>query len=93
MPRAQARRRAAAAAFANKKSRVAYVKLMTAALRTFRCIDRGFSSRNRRRPVRVMPRRRLKKVVNEVADNASNLRLKALPVGLGGFHHSTWGGL
>src|SRR3984957_721685 len=58
---------------------------MTPALRTFLCIDRGFSSRNRRRSVRVMPRRRLEKVVNKVAVNASNLRLKALPVGLGAF--------
>jgi hypothetical protein len=32
-----------------------------------------------------MPRRRLEKVVNKVADNASILRLKALPVGLGAF--------
>ena len=69
----------------NKKGRAAYVKLMTAALRTFRCTDRGFSFRNRRRSVRVMPRRRLEKVVNKVADDAANLRLKALPVGLGAF--------
>jgi hypothetical protein len=66
---------------------------LTAALRTSRCIGRGFSSRNMRRSVRVMPRRRLEKVVNEVADDTSNLRLKALPVGLGGFHHSTLGRL
>jgi hypothetical protein len=52
-----------------------------------------FPSRNMRRSVRVMPRRRLEKVVNEVADDTSNLRLKALPVGLGGFHHSTLGRL
>src|SRR5580692_2331744 len=51
----------------------------------------GFFSRNMRRSVRVMPRRRLEKVVNKVADDTSNLRLKALPVGLGGFHHSTLG--
>jgi hypothetical protein len=56
------------------------VKLMTAALRTSRCIDRGFSSWNMRRLVRVMPRRRLEKAVNKVADDTSNLRLKALPV-------------
>ena len=35
--------------------------------------------------VRVMPRRRPEKVVNKVADNSSNLRLRALPVGLGAF--------
>jgi len=72
---------------------LAYVKLMTAALGTSRCIGRGFSSRNMRRSVPVMPRRRLEKVVNKVADDTSNLRLKALPVGLGGFHHSTLGRL
>ena len=46
-------------------ARIAYVKLMTAALRTSRCIDRGVSSRNMGRLVRVMPRRRLEKVVNK----------------------------
>jgi hypothetical protein len=35
--------------------------------------------------IRVKPRRRLETVVNKVADSASNLRLKALPVGLGAF--------
>jgi hypothetical protein len=44
----------------------------------------GFSSRNMQRSVGVMPRRRLEKVVNKVADDTSNLRLKALPVGLWG---------
>jgi hypothetical protein len=46
-----------------------------------------------RRLVRVMPKRRLEKVVNKVADDTSNLRLKALPVGLGAFITRPWGGL
>ena len=66
-------------------ARIAYVKLMTAALRTSRCIDRGVSSRNMGRLVRVMPRRRLEKAVNKVAADTSNLWQKALPVGLGAF--------
>jgi hypothetical protein len=42
---------------------------------------------------RVMPRRRPEKVVNKVADNSSNLRLRAFACWAWGFHHSTWGGL
>jgi hypothetical protein len=44
-----------------------------------------------RRSVRVMPRRRPQKVLNEVADDGSNLRLRALPVGLGAFITRPWG--
>jgi hypothetical protein len=36
--------------------------------------------------VRVVPRSRLEKVVNKVADNASNLRLKAFACWAWGFH-------
>jgi hypothetical protein len=35
--------------------------------------------------VRETPRRRLEKAVNKVADDTSNLWVKALPVGLGAF--------
>ena len=38
-----------------------------------------------------MPRRRPQKVLNKVADDGSNLRLRALPVGLGAFITRPWG--
>jgi hypothetical protein len=52
----------------------------------------GLGSRNMRRSVRMMPIRRPEKVVNKVADDESNLRLKAWPVGLGAFITRPWGG-
>src|ERR1700745_355240 len=63
-------------------ARIAYVKLMTAALPTSRCVNRRFLLPVMRTLVRVKSKRRLEKVVNKVANDTSNLRLKLLGLGL-----------